>query len=170
MARELLALINERIERKREKLIGTAVSLPYLYAFGSYSAWVVDVLYRSDEELLIAVPIAESGRNVRDFVNLWAPVELQRSNSGQFFIVGLADRQRGAIYKNTYSITDAGLGFTEGWKKNDVGSWINGNNNPVSPGTPEEIVYYYETEIIPFGELNFGVTPWGASRTTRYPS
>lgn len=169
MSKELFAIINERIERKRQKIIGHALSTPYMDTLGGQSIWVVDVLIYSDAEYLRRVPFAESGRSVRDFVNEGTPVELTRSHTGQFYIIALSDKQRGNIVKKTYNIIDAGFGYTEGWRRNTSGDWITGNENIVIPGTPEEIEYAYTTIKIIYGNLDYGTTPYGATEIVRTP-
>jgi len=169
MSKELFSLINERIERKRQKIIGHALSAPYMSTLGGQSIWVVDVLIYSDSEYLQQVPFAESGRSVRDFVNDGTPVELTRSYTGQFYIIALADKQRGNIVKKTYNIIDAGFGYTEGWRRNVGGSWITGNENDVIAGTPEEIEYTYTTAKIVYGNLVYGTTVYGATEIVRTP-
>ena len=129
IARELLALINERIERKREKLIGEALSGPYLAELGGQSVWVVDVLIYSDSEVVESVPMAESGRAVRDFINERTPLELQRSNAGQFYVVALSDKKMAPITKKTYSRLSSGFGFVGGWRRNASGDIETGNGN-----------------------------------------
>lgn len=169
MQKELFLLINERIDREQKKIIGHAMCVPYLSTIGGYETWCVDVLIYSDSELLSAVPLAESGRNVRDFVNLGRPVELQRSKMGQFYVVGLADRKKGSINKNTYSASDNGFAFSQGWRKNNSGNLETGNQNEVTPVSGAEVNYSYTTEIIPYSELVYGTTPYGATRTVRTP-
>lgn len=166
---EIYSLINERIDREREKIIGHALKSPRLNTIGGQSVWVVDILIFSDQELLTRVPMAESGRSVRDFINEGTPVELSRSRAGQYYVVGLADKQRGNITAKTYSITDAGLGFTEGWRRDAGGSLESGNGNAVSPGTPSTTEYSYTTQLIPYGSLDYGTTPYGDVEVIRTP-
>ncbi len=169
-APELLAFVNERIDRTREKLIGHALTPPYLHAIGGQSMWVVDVLIASDIEYLGTVPFAESGRNVRNFVNEGTPVEIKKSNAGQFYITGLSDRQIGDVTKKTYSLIDEGLAFTDGWRRDESNDWVDGNDNAVDPGTPETIEYTYTAVTIPYGSLEtYGTTPYGAKEIVRTP-
>lgn len=167
--KSLHKLIEEKIERSQKKIIGHALSTPYLSTIGGQSIWVVDVLVYSESDYLEAIPLAESGRSVRDFVNEGTPVELSRSNAGQFYITGLSDRKRGSLIKKTYSITDAGFGFTEGFRKDSDGTWISGNSNEIDTGTEETTEYSYSAEPMPYGDLDYGTTPYGATKIVRTP-
>lgn len=167
MRRELKSLINERIVRSREKIIGHAISDPYLSARGDSSPWVIDVVVRSDREILYAVPIAESGRKVRAFISVGAPIELQRNALGQFFAVALADRQRGNTVKNAYSRSVLGFGFVSGWKYSSTGTIVTGNNNTANQGNTGTTTNSYTRTLLTYGELSYGTTPYGAYKITR---
>jgi len=178
MNRKLQSLINERIERKRQSLIGHALSIPYLKPFvrhikgdipQTYSVWVVDVLVKSNHEKLTGVPLAESGRKVRDFVNVETPLEITRSATGQFYVVGLSDRKKGLTSLNTYSLAGAKLQFTDGWKLDGGGLPNSGNQNQMNPGTPQYIEYQYTVYTVRYGDLDYGTTIYGATAVLRTP-
>lgn len=178
MNRKLQSLINERIERKRQSIIGHALSIPYLKSFvrhikgdipQTYSVWVVDVLIKSNYEKFTGIPLAESGRKVRDFINIETPLEITRSATGQFYVVGLSDRKKGLTSLNTYSLAGAKLQFTDGWKLDGEGNPSSGNQNQMNPGTPQNINYQYTVYAIQYGNLNYGTTPYGATAVLRTP-
>lgn len=167
---QLKKLIQERVKSGQQKLRGTAVSVPSLQTVNGNPVWVVDVMIRQDEELLKNVPIAENNRQIRNFVNDGTPVEVHRSNMGQFYISGLSDLESGQVNKKTYSPENLGIAFTRGWKRNtESGNLETGNSNTVTPATEATITYSYIFEVIPLGELDFGVTPLGAKRAIRTP-
>jgi len=60
----LIKLIDEKIKRREKKIIGTAVSFPYLLTLGTRLVWVVDILIGHDKELMKKVPISENNRQI----------------------------------------------------------------------------------------------------------
>ena len=165
--KELKAYVLDKIDRKRQKLLGHSMAAPWLKTIGGQQVWVTDVLIRSDSELLRAVPIAENNRQIRNFVTEGTPVEVQRSQAGQFYISGLADTKKGDVVKKTYDIADEGLAFTEGWKIAGTGIYETGNGNTATPGTPATTTSNYSLVTIEYGDLDYGVTPYGAKEIIR---
>ena len=166
--KKLKTFVNEKIYRQRPKLLGHAVSAPYMKTVGGQSVWVVDVIVHSDGEELVAVPIAENNRQIRNFCTKGTPVELQRSNSGQFYVSGLSDTQKGNVVGKTYSPITEGLAFSQGWRLEGT-SWETGNGNEADEGTPATTTYSYTVITLTYSELTYGTTPYGATRTVRTP-
>jgi hypothetical protein len=142
-----------------------------MYTINSQPVWVTDVVIDSRNELITHVPISENNRQIQNFVTEGTPVELQRSATGQFYISGLSDKQKGTVVGKTYKISDSKFGFTQGWQlKADGTTYETGLENEPTIGTEEEIIYYYLTVTVPLGSLDFGVDALGKQTTTRYPA
>jgi len=158
---------DKRIYRTRQKIYGHAVTIPYLKTLGNQPTWVIDVLIRSDAELLTAVPIAENNRQIRNFVTEGTPIELQRSQTGFFTVSGLANRKKGTVVKKTYKLGDYNLGFAFGLKLDAGGDYETNNNNIISQGSNTTTEKQYIFTAIPYGDLDYGVTHYGAKSYVR---
>ena len=164
---KLRKYVNDKIARREKKRNARAVSSPYLKTIGGKSVWVADVLVYEDKELLMGVAISESNRAVRDAVSDGSPVEITRSPVGFWYISGRSSIDPGVVISKTYSIADEGLAFSEGWTPDGAGGWITGNENEMDPGSETTETHGYTFEVIPYGELIYGTTPYGATRYTR---
>jgi len=164
---QLKEYTNKRIYREREKIYGLAVSAPYLKTLGNQAVWVLDVLIHSDSELMESMPIAENNRQIRNFVTEGTPIEIQRSSTGFFYVSGLANKEKGSVNKKTYKLADYNLGFAEGWKLDSSGDYETGNGNAPSEGTATTTEKQYIFETIIYGDLTYGVTPYGSKKYTR---
>lgn len=151
--------VDFHISRREHNIYGHAVGLPYIVDIGNQETWVVDVMVDTMSELLLRVPIAENNRQVRNFVNDGSPLELRKSNAGQFFVSGLSAKKKGNVHKKVYKIDTYYYGFTEGFKLNASGNYESGNGNEQDTGTEDDTTYYYVTTITALGDLDFGVTP-----------
>lgn len=171
MVDELRNYVIERIDRKARKKIGKAVSSPYLKAIGEdgNTTWVVDVLIEEDQELLYGLAISESNLKIRNNVEDGTPVELQKNSAGHWIVTGRASMLPGPVVAKTYSIADAGLAFSEGWRIRDEGGtiFVTGQGNTVDPGTPTTTTHQWTFTQLTYGELTYGVTAYGAKRATR---
>lgn len=158
--------VDKQIYRNRDKLLGTALKSPYLYTINGQENWVTDVLIDAQQEILTHVPILEVNRQVKNTVTLGTSVELHRNNLGFFYISGASYYKKGPVNFNNYKPENDFLGFTQGWKLGNIG-YESGSGN-VIPVLPEkEINYNIYSEVIPFGDLNFGITAFGAERIVK---
>lgn len=166
---ELRKYVEEKIDRKATKKIAKVMSAPYLKEIGGYERFVVDVMISADTLILEGVAVSENNRQVINNAGLNTPVELQRDASGFWYVSGRADLLRGQVVTKTYSLVDKGLAFSEGWKIKETGkSDIDSPNGiTITPGSGGTTTWQWTVEIIPYGELIYGTTSYGATRTVR---
>ena len=101
-----MSRIDERIDRKREKITGTILRGPYEKEFKPFHTidgkrvgnpkWCADVVIHHDQEVLKRVAISDFNFNIRHALP-GTPVELQMQKSGMCQIVGRAEVQRDKV-------------------------------------------------------------------------
>jgi len=163
MRRQINQLMDASYDRHSKRTYGHAINRPYMHG----NIWVVDVIIDSEKKILTKVQIAEMVRNTIDFINIGTPVVIQKNAVGQAVILGISDRQKNNANVNKIVRSGVFLNFTRGWKK-ESGQIVTPSNNTPTPGTADTKTYGYRYVLAKYGELVYGVTPYGYGVTEQF--
>lgn len=151
--------IQEQIERRRQKVVGTVLNGPYLATIGAYQKWVADVVIQHDQQILYKVIISDYNMN-RKYASAGMPVEIRTDKAGILSITGKAEILKNTVVKNRYkpdSTWSKFFGFTPSGDDFETpgGNVITGEDDSEATYTWQNRIYTY-AEISPYGSLPYG--------------